>query len=120
MKRPYYTAVLWVIIGVILSLSVAHAYQAENPGQRGEGIGHVSGITVTGIEYRLSSTDPTRVDAVTFDVVNFQGKIAVKLVSSSETYFPCTPQSNSHWLCSVGGVSISDIDALRVVANGNG
>jgi hypothetical protein len=118
MKRPYYTAVLWVIIGVIFTLSYAYASQAEKPVQRGEGTGHVSGITVTNIEYRLSSIDPSRVDAVAFDVTDFQGKISVKLVSTSSVYYSCTPQSGDHWLCPVTGVNVASIDTVRVVASG--
>lgn len=119
MKRPYFTVVLWVIIGVILSLSVAYASQAEKPGQQGEGMGRISGINVTNIEYRLSSIDPSRVDAVEFDVADFQGKISVKLVSSSSNFYPCAPQSGDHWLCPVTGVNVASIDAVRVVASGH-
>lgn len=118
MKRPYYTAILCVIIGVIFSLTYAHASQAENPDQRGEGTGHVSGITVTNIEYRLSSNDPSRVDAVAFDVSDFQGKISVKLVSTSSIYYSCTLQSGDRWSCPVPGVNVANIDTVRVVASG--
>ncbi len=118
MKKPYYTVVFCVIIGVIFSLTYAHAYQSVNADQRGEGTGRVSGITVTNIEYRLSPIDPSRVDAVTFDVADFQGKISVKLVSSSNNFYSCTPQSGTRWLCPVSGVNVASIDAVRVVASG--
>ncbi len=119
MKKPYYTAVLCVIIGVIFSLTYAHASQSIELDQRGEGTGRVSGITVTNIKYRLSSIDPSRVDAVTFDVADFQGNISVKLVSSSNNFYSCILQSGSRWLCPVDGVNVASIDAVRVVASGN-
>ncbi len=89
---------LLIAIGAVVAIGVgvAVAYTATNtvPASRaGEGAGVVSGYTITNVHYVLNLTDPTKIDAVSYnlDAAPVAGAtIKTKLVSAGTTWYLCT------------------------------
>ncbi len=115
MKKIISTFIFVCLISVIASTRLAWADQSEMHISGGEGMGQVSGVTVTNVHYLTNPSDPTQIEAVEFDTDVFQGMVEVKLVSSSTDYFKCVKSSSQHWTCSLSDTSIASVDELRVV-----
>jgi hypothetical protein len=85
----------------------------------------VPGYTVTNIVYDLDATDPTVVDAITFDIAPTSGTQVAALVklqtSNGGTWTDCTlaagtPPSMSA-TCTFGALQLEQVTALNIVAS---
>jgi len=109
---------------VVLTISVAaYAFAAANTvpdTKAGDGLGVVSGYTVTGVVYTLNGTDPSLLDSVAFDLGAAAVQVEVQLVASGDWY-TCALDTGTVWECNTTTpvLSVEDIDQLRVVAASN-
>lgn len=114
--------VLFVVLVIaILSVS-AYAFAAANtvPATKaGDGLGVVSGYTVTSVVYTLNGTDPSKLDSVAFDVGAAASQVEVQLVATTGSWYTCTLGTGTTWSCATTGLDVSTIDQLRVVAASN-
>jgi len=113
-----------VLLGV-----AAYGFAAANTvpdSGAGDGSGNITGYTVSNISYTLDSNDPTKINAVTFNLsaapsVLKPNVVKIKLVSSSNTWYTCTTNStNSPYAYSCNTTApqatVQAADQLRVVA----
>jgi hypothetical protein len=109
---------LFGMLAVIVIVPI-HAFASSSTGAPagGEGAGIISGWDVSNISYQ-SSSDPSRVTSVEFDLNSPAQNVSVKLVSGDSTYFQCANIYAYHWQCDLaGGMEISSMDEVRVVAS---
>ena len=108
------------ILIVILAFSF-HAFASTNSGAKasGEGAGAISGWVISNTNYQLSN-DPSLIQSVNFDLNAAAIAVSVKLESGNTIFTACTNSYEYHWQCDFpGGVSVSGMDELRVIAVGN-
>ena len=112
---------------ILLTLSViTYGYAAANvvpESGAGDGSGTISGYTITNIDYTLLTSDPSKIENVSFDVTATAGASApddVRVtVDSGTTWITCTGPTVNNWSCAFGSSSepsVSTIDSLQVVA----
>ena len=112
-----------LVVVVILAVS-AFAFAAANTvpdTKAGDGLGVVSGYTVTNIEYVLNASNPNTLDAVKFDLgaAAATGQVQAQLVATTGTWYACTLDTGTVWECDTTGLVVSTIDQLRVIASSN-
>lgn len=115
--------VLFALIAVLAIAVASYAFAAANTvpdTKAGDGTGAVSGYTVTSVVYTLNATDPNTLDSVSFDLgaAAATGKVKAQLVASG-TWYGCTLDTGTVWICTTSGLLAADIDQLRVVAASN-
>jgi hypothetical protein len=100
------------------------AYQSQVFLSGGYKASVVPGYAVTNIVYDLDATDPTVVDAITFDVAPTSGSAAAALVKvQTETggsWTDCTLSGagpSKAVTCTYGSLALEDVTALNVVAS---
>ena len=113
-------ALFTIVVG-----SAGYAFAASNSGLAGpggDGAGAISGYSIGNVSYALNTLDPTRIDAVSFDI-DADGvvpSVKVKLISSSETWHDCavsTAQSPARATCTMQSpVAVAAVNEVRVVA----
>jgi len=111
-----------VVMFIAILAATAYAFAASNtvPNTKaGDGQGTVSGYTVTSVAYTLNATDPSTLDAVTFDVGAAAVQVKVQLVATTGTWYACVKGTGTTWSCDTTGLTVSSIDQLRVVAASN-
>ena len=111
-----------VVMFIAILAATAYAFAASNtvPNTKaGDGQGTVSGYTVTSVAYTLNATDPSTLDAVTFDVGAAAAQVKVQLVATTGTWYACVKGTGTTWSCDTTGLTVSSIDQLRVVAASN-
>ena len=92
----------------------------SDPSKAGDGIGAVSGYTISAVHYNLNATNPANIDSVTFtlNVAPVAGStIKIKLVNAGTTWYTCT-NAGTAVTCNNGstlGASVSAADNLEVV-----
>jgi hypothetical protein len=121
--KPKYIAIALVIL--VLAV-IAFGYAAANvvpESGAGEGVGTVSGYTISNIAYTLLTTDPTKVSSVAFDAAATSGAEApstVKVsVDSGSTWIACTGPVTNTWTCTFTSESeplVSAISSMQVIA----
>lgn len=117
--------VLSIVLVVIVIATSAYAFAAANTvptTKAGDGVGTVSGYTVTGVVYTLNATDPSTLDSVAFDLgaAAGTGKVKAQLVATTGTWYSCTQVGvTTVWTCITTGLTASSVDQLRVVASSN-
>lgn len=85
-----------LLVGALASGGVAVARAASNTvptSKVGDGAGAASGYTISNETYTLNGTDPTKVDAVAFDLNSTPpagSVIKVRLVSTGTDWYSCT------------------------------
>ena len=84
----------------------------------------VPGYAVTNIVYDLDATDPTTVDAITFDIAPTSGSAAAALVkvqtADGGSWTDCTLSGagpSKAATCTYGSLALEDVTALNVVAS---
>jgi len=106
-------------LGLVIFPAYGFASSNSGPNASGEGVGTISGWTVSEIKYQLSS-DPSLVNSVSFELDGAAGTVSVKLNSNSTTYTNCTNTGGYHWQCDFpAGISLASISELNVIAVGN-
>ena len=113
-------ALFTIVVG-----SAGYAFAASNTGLAGpggDGAGAISGYSIANVSYALNALDPTRIDAVSFDIdaVGIAPSVKVKLISSSETWHDCavsTAQAPARATCAMEPpVAVSAVNEVHVVA----
>lgn len=113
--------VLVVLLAVAAAVA-AYGFTATNTvptSSAGDGSGTISGYTVSAVAYQLNSTDPTKIDGVTFTISPAAAtQVRAKLVASGGSWFTCSNSGGAVTCPSTGtmGVNVVDADQLRVVA----
>lgn len=115
--------VLFAVVAILAIAAASYAFAASNtvPATKaGDGTGAVSGYTVTSVVYTLNATNPNTLDSVSFDLgaAAATGKVKAQLVSSG-SWYNCTLDTGTVWICDTTGLTVSSIDQLRVVAASN-
>lgn len=83
----------------------------------GEGVGAISGWTVSNVHYRLDGS--AALSAVEFDLDKSAEVVKISLDSSNVIYFDCLKAQGLHWVCDINlPVGISSMNELRVIAAG--
>lgn len=113
-----------IVLVVAIIAVTAYAFAAANtvPATKaGDGLGVVSGYTVTSVAYTLNATNPNTLDSVSFDLgaAAATGQVKAQLVATTGTWYACTLTAGTVWSCTTTGLTVSSIDQLRVVAASN-
>jgi hypothetical protein len=117
--------VVAIALCTLVAGSVGYAYASSNSGLNGaggDGAGSISGYSIDNVSYSLSTDDPTRLDAVSFEIDAGAAvpSVRVKLVSDRDDWHSCavsTDQVPARVTCPLGGsVAVADVDEVRVVA----
>ncbi len=115
--------VLFVFLAVMIMAGASYAFAAANtvPATKaGDGLGIISGYTITSVEYTLNGTDPSTLDSVSFDVGAAASQVEIQLVAAAGTFYTCTVVGvTTVWTCDTTGFLISTADQLRVIAASN-
>jgi hypothetical protein len=123
MLRNFKVLFVFVVIAVISVAAYAFAAANTVPATKaGDGLGVVSGYTITSVVYTLNGTDPSTLDSVAFDLgaAAATGQVKAQLVATTGTWYACTQVGvTTVWTCTTTGLNVSTIDQLRVVAASN-
>jgi hypothetical protein len=114
--------IAFAVLAVAAVSLAAYAFAAANTvpdTKAGDGLGVVSGYTVTGVAYTLNGTDPSTLDSVSFDVGAAAAQVEVQLVATTGSWYACVLGTGTTWSCDTTGLDVSTIDQLRVVAASN-
>lgn len=117
------TSLLRIFVVGIVSSTVGfatYAYASSNSGTQvaGEAAVPISGWDMSNLSYQLSD-DPRLVQAITFDLNTSADNVSARL-DSTGSFTNCINTAGFHWECSFpGGVQVSRINEIRVVAIGN-
>ena len=119
--------VLLLVLAILVIAGSAYAFAAQNTiadSAAGYKASVVPGYTVTNIVYDLDATDPTIVDAITFDVAPTSGSAAAALVKvqteNGGNWTDCTLSGagpSKAATCTYGSLALEDVTALNVVAS---
>ncbi len=120
---------LLAILAIIVVAGSAYAFAAANTvpdTNAGYAASVVSGYTVTNIVYDLDATDPTIVDAITFDIEPTSGSQKAVLVKvqtvAAGAWTTCTLVDGTLPLvaatCTYGALPLANVTALNVLASG--
>lgn len=114
--------ILFVVIVIAIISVASYAFAAANtvPATKaGDGLGVVSGYTVTNVAYTLNGTDPSTLDSVSFDLGAAATQAKVQLVATTGSWYACVLGSGTTWSCDTTGLTVLTINQLRVVAASN-
>ncbi len=100
---------------IIFYATYAFASSTSNFQPGGEGVNAISGWAVSNVSYQLSGNSAL-ISAVEFDLDNPAGMVKASINSSSGMYYNCMNTNATHWICNVNLQSISNADALQVIA----
>lgn len=91
---------IWTVLGVgvvaAVLVGVGLTYTAANTvpdSKAGDGQGTITGYNVASVHYVLNTTDPSKVDSVTFSLDSAPvagSKIQVRVESTGSTWYTCT------------------------------
>jgi len=100
-SRIFKVLLIAVLVTIIAGTAYAFADANTVPDTKaGDGLGTVSGYTITSVVYTLNGTDPSTLDSVAFDVGAAAVTVKAQLVATT-------------------GLTVSSIDQLRVIAASN-
>ena len=120
--------VMLLALAVLVIAGSAYAFAASNTVEdsaAGYKARVVPGYTVTDIVYDLDATDPTLVDAITFDISPSSGSVVAALAqiqtATAGTWTQCTLVAGTAPLmaatCTFGALALEDVTALNIVAS---
>ncbi len=120
--------VLLFVFAVLVIAGSAYAFAATNTvaeSAAGFKASVVPGYAATNIVYDLDATDPTLVDAITFDISPSSGSAAAALVKvqteDAGTWTDCSLSAGVapaiSATCTFGSLSVEDLTALNIVAS---
>jgi len=116
-----------VLIAVLLAgAAIVYGFAAANVVPEtgaGEGQGTVSGYTITNIDYSLLSSNPGKIDEISFDVAPTSGagpagQVQIT-VDAGTTWVTCSGPVGSAWTCAFASgsePSVSTVSSLKIVA----
>ena len=114
-----------LLMAAVLLMLLAYAFAASNTvpdTHAGDGNGQVLGYTVSNVHYTLLTSDPSKIDAVTFDLDASAGTgsvyAALSADGSSWTWSSaCTNSGGNTWTCDFSpDQDVYPVQYLRVVA----
>jgi hypothetical protein len=116
--------VLLIALVVIVVAGSAYAFAAANTGipnvKAGEGVGTVSGYTISLVAYTLNNDDPSKIDKVTFTTDAEATVVKIKLVTSGSTWYSCTDTAEAglSWTCTTTSpqATVATMTGLTIVA----
>ena len=119
---------LLIVFVVIIFAGSAYAFAAQNTvadSAAGYKANVVPGYTVTNIAYDLDATDPTLVDAITFDIAPSSGTVIAAIVklqtATGGAWTDCTLAAGTapsmNVTCTYGSLDLVDLTALNIVAS---
>jgi hypothetical protein len=120
--------ILLVLIVIIAVAGGAFAFAAQNTvpdTAAGYKANVVPGYTVTNIVYDLDASDPTLVDAITFDIAPSSGTVVAAIVklqtANGGAWTDCTLVAGTppsmDVTCTYGALDLEDVTALNIVAS---
>lgn len=114
---------LLAVVTIMILAGTAYAFAAANtvPATKaGDGLGIISGYTITNVAYTLNATDPSKLDSVGFDVGAAATQVQIQLVAVGCTFYTCSEVGvTTVWTCDTTGFAIATADQLRVIAASN-
>jgi hypothetical protein len=119
--------VLVFVLVILVIAGSAYAFAAQNTiadSAAGYKASVVPGYAVTSIVYDLDATDPTLVDAITFNIAPTSGSAAAALVklqtASGGAWTDCTLSGagpSKAATCTYGALQLENVTALNIVAS---
>ena len=115
--------VLLFVLAVLVIAGSAYAFAAANTiAESAAGYAGVAvpGYDVTSIVYDLDGTDPTIVDAITFDIAPLSGTAAavtVKIQTANAGSWTTCPVVAGSATCTFGALPVANVTALNIVAS---
>lgn len=109
-----------VVMVVMMFATAAYAFAASNTvpvSHAGEGENDILGYSVTGVTYTYSTTNPSMITFVDFNIAPAAIKAGASLVVGGPLQACVLTVGGTHAQCPSGGVSVFDADMLRVVAS---
>ena len=117
-----------IVLVVIVAAGSVYAFAATNTvpdSAAGYKANVIPGYTVTNIVYDLDATDPTLVDAITFDVAPSSGTVVAAIVklqtATGGAWTDCTLVAgvapSMEVTCTYGALDLIDVTALNIVAS---
>jgi hypothetical protein len=102
---------------IVTAMDARASSETNQYPSRGEGVGLVSGYTVSDVHYHLGD-DPTYVRAVEFELDKSASQVMIGFDNPSNHFFVCLNSSGDDWICEVDDVELSDVHNLQVIAVG--
>lgn len=120
--------VFLIVLVVLVVAASAYAFAAQNTvpdSAAGYKANVVPGYTVTNIVYDLDATDPTLVDAITFDIAPTSGAVVAAIVKvqtvAAGAWTDCSLVAgvapSMDVTCTFGALELEDVTALNIVAS---
>ena len=83
---------------------------------RGEGVGEISGYTITNLHYRLAE-DPSMVSGVDFDLDGPASEVLISFDSPLKVGFRCSNPDGYHWVCELDAVKTGEVTKINISAS---
>lgn len=120
--------ILLIVLVVIVAAGSVYAFAAANTvpdSAAGYKANIIPGYTVTNIVYDLDTTNPTLVDAITFDVAPSSGTVIAAIAklqtATGGAWTDCTLVAgvapSMEVTCTYGALDLVDVTALNIVAS---
>ncbi|MBL0345909.1 hypothetical protein [Candidatus Villigracilis affinis] len=120
--------ILLIVLVVIVAAGSVYAFAAANTvpdSAAGYKANVIPGYTVTNIVYDLDTTNPTLVDAITFDVAPSSGTVIAAIAklqtATGGAWTDCTLVAgvapSMEVTCTYGALNLIDVTALNIVAS---
>jgi hypothetical protein len=120
--------VLMIALFVLVLAGSAYAFAAQNTvddSAAGYKATVIPGYTVTNIAYDLDATDPTLVDAITFEIAPTSGTVVAAIVKlqtvNAGAWTDCTLAAGTapsmDVTCTYGALQLTNVTALNIVAS---
>jgi hypothetical protein len=107
---------LALLAAVVCCAVSARAWDGSvSPPRRGEGMGAISGYTVSQLHYRLAE-DPALLEAVSFVLDGPAGQALVSFSPGQGPAFPCRQAAALHWECPLEGVAVREVTEIYLSA----
>ena len=106
------------IAGIVAASGAAFAAANTVPDTKaGYGSGAVSGMVVTNVAYHEYTSDPTKVDSVSFTADAAADAVKIRLVTATPgTWYTCTP-TLLVYTCAIGTpITFASVNTLDVLA----
>jgi len=116
-KKSFKVMMLVVLVLALSGFTFALAAANVVPDTKaGDGTGNITGYTVSNIHYVLNSSNPTTIDAVTFELSAAAATVHAKVGPAGTWSTACTFATPT-WTCTVTGTAVSTATSLQVVAS---
>ena len=117
-RRFRYVAALIAAVCVAAGIYAFTASNTVPATKLGAGSGAITGYTVSNVQYTLNTSDPTKLDAVTFTLSAAAGTVKAQVDTVAGDWYGCTNPSGNNWSCDTTSpqANVQPADQLTVVA----